>query len=383
MSIPSLHHTYAPIMHFSRGENFHPMSVADFLTYSALHAKGAEKPLVPRGALSPTGLAPRRRHTETFLRSVDAGPFEGAEVVRQWSAATLRLLYDWMQKPTLAWSESLARQAYEWFSDKTRDATKLFWWNDLLFRGLNKNRLSREDLPRFHLPDDVRQSALAAYQESQSPHANFTYYYRMVAHGGYLNLQYWFFYAYNDWANGFGGFNDHEGDWEGLQLFFKFDGDRVIEPPAFITYLGHHSRITKPWQHREVEKQGTHPVVYVAAGSHASYPNARQYPLMAFYNLVDYATGDDFTLDYDAWRSRIHLDEAPWLLDYRGSWGTRYWLNVRSLLDMLALVGFRPPQLPKELSLPGVSAPRGPRFDDEGRERATWNRALDFAGIGA
>lgn len=94
-------------------------------------------------------------------------------------------------------------------------------------------------------------------------------------------LQYWFFYAYNDWAGGYGGFNDYEGDWEGFHVFFKLDaGNRPIESPAYFYYLGHHSRITKPWDHPDVKKVGPHPVIYVAAGSHASYPEAKQYLLI-------------------------------------------------------------------------------------------------------
>jgi hypothetical protein len=53
----------------------------------------------------------------------------------------------------------------------------------------------------------------------------------------YLCLQYWFFYAYNDWATGYGGMNDHEGDWEGLYLFFPLDAaGRPQEPPAYVTF---------------------------------------------------------------------------------------------------------------------------------------------------
>ena len=42
----------------------------------------------------------------------------------------------------------------------------------------------------------------------------FTYYGRVFREGGYVCLQYWFFYAMNDWRSTFGGVNDHEADWE-------------------------------------------------------------------------------------------------------------------------------------------------------------------------
>ena len=37
--------------------------------------------------------------------------------------------------------------------------------------------------------------------------------------------------------------------------------------------------------------------------------------------------------------------------------------------------------LPGELTLPGVSAPRGPKFSEEGAEREVWSNAAAFAGI--
>ena len=55
--------------------------------------------------------------------------------------------------------------------------------------------------------------------------------------------------------------NDHEGDWEGLYLFFQLDSaGQTQEPPAYVTFVGHHSRLTKPWDHHDVTFVGTHPV---------------------------------------------------------------------------------------------------------------------------
>jgi len=378
MNTDDLHIKYAPIMHFSAGERFFPMAAEEFLRYTALHRKGEARPVLPVGAVTVADLA-RAGPGETFLRSVPEGPLFGAEVAGQWGGSTLRLLDDWSSRIPGSWTETLARSAYDWFSEKTRPATRRFWWNDLLLAKAFADRASgaRAELPRFILPGQMRDAAVAAYRASQGAQPNFTYYYRLAPAGEYLNLQYWFFYAYNDWANGYGGFNDHEGDWEGFHLFFKLDGGRPVEPPAYLCYLGHHSRMTKPWAHPDVEKDSTHPAVYVAAGSHASYPQPRQYPLMALYNLIDYATGDSFTLDHTAWRGRIPLAETPWLT-YLGSWGTRYWLPVGWLK---ATAGRLVSSLPGEVALPGVSAPRGPRFTDSGDDRESWQNPLAFAGI--
>ena len=85
-----------------------------------------------------------------------------------------------------------------------------------------------------------------------------------------IYLQYWFFYIYNDW------WNDHEGDWEMITVELDKDGN-----PLRVGYSQHHRGVVDPvgivktWN--ELMKTGAieenHPVVYVAEGSHASYPN--------------------------------------------------------------------------------------------------------------
>lgn len=190
-----LHIRYAPIMRFSRGEKFFPMAVDDFLGYAALYAKGGRRPAVPRGRVTAADLQ-RRGADDLFLRSVEGGPFTGAEVAGQWGAATLKLLREWTSRPLVAWTPSLAGAAYRWFSEKTSAATQRFWWNDLVFAQLSRALgadLGRDDLPRFVLPGDMRRAAIAAYDESQGGRPRYTYYHRTVREGDYLNLQYWFF----------------------------------------------------------------------------------------------------------------------------------------------------------------------------------------------
>ncbi len=318
----TLHYTYAPIMRFSAGENFFPMAVEDFLGYSALHHKSHKKPLVATGQLNAAHLARYSNDANLFIRSVTAGPLLGSQVTRQWSKDALKLLAYPLLSPQDSWNERGARTAYTWLSEKTENAAKRFWWNNLLLPQVADDLKTgiRSELPRFVLPSETRNNAIERYQESQGEQPRFTYYYRTMQQGDFLVLQYWFYYAYNDWGNGFGGFNDHEGDWEGFHLFFKLEGGRPVEPPAYVCYLGHESRITKPWGHPDLEIIGSHPVINVAAGSHASYPECKEYPLMALYRLVDYATGDAYNLDHSAWVNRIPLETQPWLNAYNGSW---------------------------------------------------------------
>jgi len=48
---------------------------------------------------------------------------------------------------------------------------------------------------------------------------SFPYYAYISSHGGYVAVQYWFFYAMNDWRSSFGGVNDHEADWEQVTVY--------------------------------------------------------------------------------------------------------------------------------------------------------------------
>jgi hypothetical protein len=202
-------------------------------------------------------------------------------------------------------------------------------------------------------------------------------------------LQYWFFYGYNDWGQSFGGMNDHEGDWEGVLLFFPVGlTGHPQEPPAYVTFVGHHSRLTKPWYHGDVQRIGTHVVGHVAAGSHATYPEAKPYLIMKSYELVDYATGNGPVIDHDDWQYRIHLDDVPWLTAYRGSWGTRFWLpmdRLRTVLGITTASGAAPNLVSlirrREIELPGVSAPHGPKTGDSGAQRPQWAGPVEWAGV--
>ncbi len=99
--------------------------------------------------------------------------------------------------------------------------------------------------------------------------------YARVVHGeginvGRLVVQYWYAYFYNDF------WNSHEMDWETVMIVFK-QTDRGPQPTV-CAYSAHMDGHWLPWS--EVEKtddipapapDGTHPIVYVANGSHANY----------------------------------------------------------------------------------------------------------------
>jgi hypothetical protein len=84
---------------------------------------------------------------------------------------------------------------------------------------------------------------------------------------GKLALQYWFFYAFNDFNN------LHEGDWEMIQLVFDARDalEALAEKPVSIGYSSHEGAEGADWGDDRLEiVDGAHPVVYPAAGSHAN-----------------------------------------------------------------------------------------------------------------
>jgi hypothetical protein len=89
-------------------------------------------------------------------------------------------------------------------------------------------------------------------------------YAHVTSEAGFIIVQYWFFYAFNP-----GTLNQHQGDWEMIQIVLD-----STETPQYAVYSQHHAGERADW--KDVEKvDETHPRVYVALGSHASY--FRQY----------------------------------------------------------------------------------------------------------
>jgi hypothetical protein len=88
-----------------------------------------------------------------------------------------------------------------------------------------------------------------------------------AADPGRLALQYWFFYAFNDFNN------LHEGDWEMIQLVFDAGDAReaLSRKPVAVGYSSHEGAERADWGDEKLALvDGTHPVVYPAAGSHAN-----------------------------------------------------------------------------------------------------------------
>lgn len=132
-----------------------------------------------------------------------------------------------------------------------------------------------------------------------------------------LALQYWFYYWFNR-------FNDlHESDWEGIQLAFEANSvdDALARGPSRVAYAQHGGGELANWDDDKLSKEGTHPVVYVSSGSHAS-----QYEQALYLGRGRQGSGlgcDDTRPKSFAVRPvpiLVTTDRTGWLT-YRGHWG--------------------------------------------------------------
>jgi hypothetical protein len=102
--------------------------------------------------------------------------------------------------------------------------------------------------------------------DGKAPSVTYTHIAQEPGYSG-LVVQYFFFYYFNQ-------FNDvHEGDWEGMQIAFDADtpAEALEEGPSQIALFQHAGGERADWDDTKVQKDGTHPIVYPAAGSHATF----------------------------------------------------------------------------------------------------------------
>jgi len=216
------------------------------------------------------------------------------------------------------------------------------------------------------LPLQVLQQA----RENYEPYRDLppTYYYCVMRDQGYLVLQYWFFYAYNDWGTAHDGWNDHEGDWEGIMIYLRDE-----DTPAYVAYSKHFRfpSVSFPapifffgpdqagWGDEKLDKRyQCHPVVYVACGSHASYVEAEPHsvPHDLAPILWDYALGNQRRIGPGQriqWEEPIDLEQQDWAMSFRGHWGALW----RRLLDL------------------GTAGPAGPPYQEHWGEPVKWGLA--------
>ncbi|AHY48328.1 Hypothetical Protein RradSPS_3045 (plasmid) [Rubrobacter radiotolerans] len=255
-------------------------------------------------------------------------------------------------------------------------------------------------LARGRVPGEAAAAATLAYARMLQEREHYAYHGRAVRQGSWTVLQYWLFYPFNDWRSGFFGANDHEADWEKVMVYLAEDAGGELRP-EWVAYAAHNytgDDLRRRWDDEEVEKVGSHPVVYVCAGSHASMYAPGEYltelslplprPLaraaravrrfwrktLGQYGtdgsggylsvpFVDYARGDGLSIGPGAEREwdppRLMQEPLPdWVSGYRGLWG----LYARDPFE-------------------GEDAPAGPMYERDKTVSRAWYDPVGWAGL--
>ncbi len=177
--------------------------------------------------------------------------------------------------------------------------------------------------------------SIANDYSSKARSSGYGAYVKFVNAGTLRVVQYWLFYAYNN-----GPLNEHQGDFEVVQVFLDNAGS-----PQRILLSQHSAGENAAWS--DVEKLDTHPVVYVARGSHANYFRSYQGKIGIESDTVG---ADGITIMPNELNLTIlgdkgnHPPEQGWL-DFAGRWG--YWGTDQ------------------EVAL-GRAGPLGPAFNQDG-----------------
>ncbi len=367
---------FEPVLRFTRGEQFYPSDVETYVQESSLWAHspdGRDSLLVPQGQLNIENLVeprPASFGTVHYLRFIEPLSFSEAALALT-DQARLR------SKLKNTFHAGLGRLARGGLLPRIVDA---------LF--------SASFLMRGRVPAANAAAAELAYFRIRRRADKYTYYGRVTRHNGWVVLQYWFFYCYNNWRSGFNGVNDHEADWELVSIYLYQEGEQLI--PEWLAYASHDFHgddLRRRWDDlAELDFIDGHPVVYVGAGSHASYFRKGEYQaevnlalpawVRSTFNtwnrfwtetlgqqpvdpfripFVDYARGDGLSIGPGqpaAW-SPVPISEAtPWAAQYRGLWG----LFARDPIS-------------------GENAPAGPMYNRDGSPRGAWYDPLGFAGL--
>jgi len=365
-----------PVLRFTQGEQFYPMEVETYVKESSLWAhspNGRDTLIVRQGELDIEELVKSRTApfgTVYYLRFIEPLSFSEAALALT-NQARLRL------KLKNVFHPGLGRLARGGLLPRIVDA---------LF--------SASFLLRGRVPAANAAAAELAYFRFRRRRHCYTYYGRVARHGGWVVLQYWFFYCYNSWRSGFNGVNDHEADWELVSVYLYEENDYLI--PEWVAYASHDFHgddLRRRWDDRdELEFVDGHPVVHVGVGSHAAYFRRGEYmsevkldlPSWVRHGLtswnkfwtetlgqqpvdpfripfVDYARGDGLSIGPggdESW-TPVMIDEAtPWVSQYRGLWG----LFARDPIS-------------------GENAPAGPMYNRDGSPRGAWYDPLGFAGL--
>jgi hypothetical protein len=358
---------YEPVLSYSQGELFFPTAVGPYVEQCSLWARastGASVLVVPARGLNLEHLCQQslaEQGRQLYLRFVEK-PL-GRAAYRRWRRGSHARLLGSSRFTTTGVLGRLVDAGFR---------------ASLLLRG--------------KVPSGLVAAAETAYRRDLEAE-RFTYYGRVICEGGYVCLQYWFFYAMNDWRSTFHGVNDHEADWEMITVYLTGQEDDLR--PAWVAFSSHDyagDDLRRRWDDPELHLEGNHPVCFAGAGSHSgafipgdyvvSVDSPQLRAVVDFLRsvrdrtrrtasgpghsgfgipFVDYARGDGVAIGpgkEHEWNAVLIDDATPWVHAYRGLWG----LDTRDRFG-------------------GERAPSGPRYERDGSVRSSWVNPLGWAGL--
>ena len=254
---------FEPILRFTRGEELYPTDVDWYVRQSSLwlsHADGRREMLAGEGDLDLDLLGEQRTvERGAMLHLTFSDPLNLAQL----SAFLLEEEVRQIRDPRNRFRADVARLARVGYASRLLDA---IFSLTLFLRG--------------RVPGDSAAAAIIACRRRPEAERIYPYYGRVVREGGWIVLQYWIFYPFNNWRSGFFGANDHEADWEMIAVYLYERSDGEVAP-AWVAYASHDFHgddLRRAWDDlEELERDGEHPIVYVGAGSHAAYFRRGEY----------------------------------------------------------------------------------------------------------
>ncbi|MBU0766189.1 hypothetical protein KKF55_00150, partial [Patescibacteria group bacterium] len=152
-----------------------------------------------------------------------------------------------------------------------------------------------------------------------------------------LAISYFFYYLESNWGD-YGGKNNHEGDWEGVTIFFiksALEGETCGRWIPTKIAMAQHLDIANNladhvnsdggdyvnWGDSLMNIENSHPHLYVAPGSHATFAHSDQ---TIFGGKIDDHTSTDEGLDtfrYIVNMDRMGSESSPNWMKYQGLWG--------------------------------------------------------------
>jgi hypothetical protein len=383
---------FEPVLRSTRGDKFYPMDVEPYVRACSLwvYRPGEEAVcVVPGGKLSLDRIAQQPLdeagavHFLKFTDLKDVGPGSRGRRLRLFRRRARDL--------------KEAREAFRAGRGRLARVGYISRFVDALY--------SIALLARGRVPGEAAAAASVSYERIMKTQEHYRYHGRVVRQDGWVILQYWLFYPFNDWRSGFFGANDHEADWEKIFVYLSESGEGEVNP-EWVAYAAHNytgDNLRRRWDDPEVEKVGEHPVIYVGAGSHASYYAPGEYltelnlplprPLArvgdavrsfwrtrlgqyvgdgeeddsssGYFHIpfVDYARGDGLTVGPGGEKEwdppRLMLEPYPdWVTGYRGLWG----LYARDPFE-------------------GEDAPAGPMYNRDKSVSRAWYDPVGWAGL--